>query len=284
MKNIIVIPNPKKDKKLAVTVKLLKKLRELSLVPYVDASFSEELSKYSEIYDEIPDFADLIMVVGGDGSVIEASHHAIEHNIPMLGINLGKVGYLSEVEPDNLSVLDMLVSGGYRIEEKLLLALECKNGDHIHKSGHLAVNDVVVSHNDFLGIADFKVENSHGDCVKYRADGIIVSTPAGSTAYSLSAGGPIISHNLESIIVTPVCPHSFFNRSIIFGSQECLKITNVGESDLNVSIDGRYFTVLKKADYCRVFAADSRIKMITFANDNMFSTLFRKMRILEDIK
>lgn len=284
MKNVIVIPNPKKDKKLSVTVMLLKKLRELELVPYVDERFSEELSKYSEIYTELPGFADLIMVVGGDGSVIEASRHAVELNIPIIGINLGKVGYLSEVEPDNLSVLDGLVSSEYRIEEKLLLAIECKNGDHVHVSERLAVNDVVVSHNDFLGIADFRVENSHGDCVKYRADGIIVSTPAGSTAYSLSAGGPIISHNLESIIVTPVCPHSFFNRSIIFGAEERLKITNIGDSDLNISVDGRYFSVLKKNDFCRVIASDKRVKMITFAKNNMFSTLFRKMRILEDIK
>ena len=155
-------------------------------------------------------------------------------------------------------MLDGLSSENYHIEERLLLAVECKNGDFLHMAERFAVNDVVVSHNDFLGIADFRVENSRGDRVKYRADGMIVSTPAGSTAYSLSAGGPIISHNLESIIVTPVCPHSFFNRSIIFSAGEKLKITNVGESDLNVSIDGRYFSVLKKNDYCSIFAAERR--------------------------
>ncbi len=284
MKNIVIIPNPKKDKELAVTKKVVEKILSLGLLPLVDRAHEGALLAEAEFYDAFPEKAQLIIVIGGDGSVIEASRYAIERDIPILGVNLGKVGYLSEVEPDGLSALDRLVNGEYRTEEKMLLSVVCKADGELKVSDRLAVNDVVISHNDFLGIADFRVENSHGDRVKYRADGIIVSTPAGSTAYSLSAGGPIISHDLESIIVTPVCPHSFFNRSIIFGSSEKLKITNVGDSDLNISVDGRYFSVLKKNDYCTVFAAQKRVKMVTFAKDNMFSTLFRKMRILEDIK
>lgn len=284
MRNIVVIPNPKKDTNFSVSLKLTEKLHSLGLEVYMDEDFSGKFQSFVRYFEELPSEADAITVVGGDGSVIDASRYAIERDIPIVGINLGKVGYLSEVEPDNLSVLNGLVSGEYHIEERLLLSVECKNGDFLHTAERLAVNDVVVTHNDFFGIADFKVENFRGDCVKYRADGIIVSTPAGSTAYSLSAGGPIISHNLESIIVTPVCPHSFFNRSIIFGAQEVLKITNIGDSDLNVSIDGRYFSVLKKNDYCSVSSSEKRVKMLTFERDNMFSTLFRKMRILEDVK
>ena len=284
MKNVVVIPNPSKDRNLYISSKLADKLIALGFSVYADASFSGLLPSKVVIYEDFPYDADLIMVVGGDGSVIEASRFAIEYDIPLLGINLGKVGYLSEVEPDNIDVLDGLVTGEYRIEEKMLLSVESNNGGCTHQSERFAVNDVVVSHNEFLGIADFTAENSHGDFVKYRADGLVVATPAGSTAYSLSAGGPIISHNLECVIVTPVCPHSFFNRSIIFGAEECLKITNVGESDLNISVDGRCFSIIKKNDSCKIFAARKRLKMVTFSKDNMFSTLFRKMRILEDIK
>ncbi len=284
MKNIVVIPNPSKDKNLSVSAKLAIKLISLGFSVYADASFSSSLPSEVIAYEEFPSDTELIMVVGGDGSVIEASRYAIEYDVPLLGINLGKVGYLSEVEPDNLDVLEGLVNGEYRIEEKMLLSVESKNGGSTHISERFAVNDVVVSHNDFLGIADFTAENSHGDFVKYRADGLVVATPAGSTAYSLSAGGPIISHNLECVIVTPVCPHSFFNRSIIFGAEECLKITNVGDSDLNISVDGRCFSMMKKNDSCKIFVARKRLKMVTFSKDNMFSTLFRKMRILEDIK
>ena len=283
MKTVVIMPNPKKDEGLNVTVRVAEKLRSLGINVFLDIKYKHCNAVGVEYYEQFPR-ADLIIVIGGDGSVIAASANAVSADIPMLGVNLGKVGYLTEVEPDALYVLDRLVSGEYFVEDKLLLSVECKRGGEIYSTDSLAVNDVVISHNEFLGIADFKVENSLGDCVKYRADGIILATPQGSTAYSLSAGGPIISHDLDSIIVTPVCPHSFFNRSIIFSASERLKVTNDGESDLNVSIDGRLFTVLGKGDECTIYAAERKMKMITFSENNMFSTLFRKMRILEDIK
>ena len=283
MRTVVIIPNLKKDSSLTVTEKVAKKLRSLGMRVLLDEKYKEYSITGVEYYNDLP-AADLIVVIGGDGSVIAASAYAVSADIPILGVNLGKVGYLTEVEPDALSVLDGLVKGEYFVEDKLLLSVECKRGGEIYTTDSLAVNDVVISHNEFLGIADFKVENSLGDCVKYRADGIILATPQGSTAYSLSAGGPIISHDLDSIIVTPVCPHSFFNRSIVFSANERLKVTNDGESDLNVSIDGRLFTVLNKGDECTIYAAERKMKMITFSKNNMFSTLFRKMRILEDIK
>ena len=283
MKTVVIIPNPKKDTGLNVTARVAEKLLSIGMRVFLNLEYKGCATAGVEYYEQLPK-ADLIIVIGGDGSVIAASANAVSADIPILGVNLGKVGYLTEVEPDALSVLDRLVSGEYFVEDKLLLSIECKRGGEIFSTESLAVNDVVISHNEFLGIADFKVENSLGDCVKYRADGIILATPQGSTAYSLSAGGPVISHDLDSIIVTPVCPHSFFNRSIIFSANERLKVTNGGESDLNVSIDGRLFTVLKKGDECTVYAAERKMKMITFSENNMFSTLFRKMRILEDIK
>ena len=283
MKTVVIMPNPKKDEGLFVTAKVAEKLLSIGMRVFLNSEYNSLATAGVEYYDDLPK-ADLIIVIGGDGSVIAASAYAVSADIPILGVNLGKVGYLTEVEPDALFVLDRLVSGEYFVEDKLLLSVEYKRGGEIISTESLAVNDVVISHNEFLGIADFKVENSLGDCVKYRADGIILATPQGSTAYSLSAGGPIISHDLDSIIVTPVCPHSFFNRSIIFSANERLKVTNDGESDLNVSIDGRLFTVLGKGDECTVYAAERKMKMITFSENNMFSTLFRKMRILEDIK
>lgn len=283
MKTVVIMPNPKKDEGLFVTAKVAEKLLSIGMRVFLNSEYNSLATAGVEYYDDLPK-ADLIIVIGGDGSVIAASAYAVSADIPILGVNLGKVGYLTEVEPDALFALDRLVSGEYFVEDKLLLSVEYKRGGEIISTESLAVNDVVISHNEFLGIADFKVENSLGDCVKYRADGIILATPQGSTAYSLSAGGPIISHDLDSIIVTPVCPHSFFNRSIIFSANERLKVTNDGESDLNVSIDGRLFTVLGKGDECTVYAAERKMKMITFSENNMFSTLFRKMRILEDIK
>lgn len=283
MKHIVIIPNPKKDRDFSVTKNLAKKLISFDAEVYIEKKYGEAFDLSVVLYDEFPEAAEAIIVVGGDGSVLDASVTAIENDIPLLAVNLGKVGYLSEVEPDNLDILSCLFSGNYIIEEKMLLSVTHLSLGLAHKAERLAVNDVIVSHDNFLGIADFILENGVGDCVKYRADGMILSTPAGSTAYNLSAGGPIVSHDIDSIVATPICPHSFFNRSIIFKATENIKLRNVSDTVLNISIDGRYFTNLSNNDECIIKMADKKLKMITFSENNMFSTLFKKMKILEDI-
>jgi len=284
MKNVVIIPNPTKDPQFSVTKNLVKKLISLGITVYIDEKFSDGFSGEVAFYDKIPASAELIIVVGGDGSILDASVTAIEEDIPILGVNLGKVGYLSEVEPDNLDILSGLVCGDYKIQEKMLLSVVYKSAETETQAVRLAVNDVIVSHDTFVGIADFILENSVGDCVKYRADGLILSTPAGSTAYSLSAGGPIVSHDIDSITATPICPHSFFNRSIIFKSTEKIKLKNTSNTPLNVSVDGRYFHSVARDEECVIKMADKKLRVLTFSENSMFSTLFKKMRILEDIK
>ncbi len=284
MKNIAIIPNPTKDEGLSVTKALSEKLLDLGAEVYIDKKYANFVDSRLNSYDDMPNDVELIIVVGGDGSMLDASVIAIKNNVPMLGVNLGKVGYLSEVEPDNLDILSRILSGNYTIEEKMLLSVTHMSFGAVHKAERLAVNDVIISHDTFLGIADFVLENGSGDSVRYRADGMILSTPAGSTAYSLSAGGPIVSHDIDSIVATPICPHSFFNRSIIFKANENIKLKNTSNTVLNISIDGRYFTSLSNTDECTVKMAEKKLKVLTFCESNMFSTLFKKMRILEDIK
>lgn len=285
MKKAVIIPNPKKDAELHVSTILTEKLFKIGIVPYIDSVYGSYLAPYGAVvYSEFPKDADLIIVVGGDGSVIDASKYAVLYDIPILGVNLGKVGYLSEVEPDNLDILDRLLSGDYIVVEKLLLLAEHRSENRNVSCEHLAVNDVVISHDDYLGIADFTLENDLGDRVKYRADSVIISTPAGSTAYSLSAGGPIVAHNVNAMLVTPVCPHSFFNRSIIFDVSESLTVRNICDQNLKISVDGRIFATMANGESCIIRSSEKKMKMITFSENNMFSTLFKKMRILEDIK
>lgn len=281
MKKITIIPNSNKDTELKVTKQLTAILIASGMTVSVDSSCGLNISGV-QLYDKFPSDTELIIVVGGDGSVIDASCHAIEHDVPLIGVNLGKVGYLTEVSPTNLALFERLARGEYKIEEKLLLCAELDTGCEKIGSVRLAVNDVVISHSDFFGICDFRMENSRGDGVKYRADGLIVSTPSGSTAYSLSAGGPVVSHDVHSITVTPICPHSFFNRSIIFNDDEKITVTNEGADDLNISVDGRFFANLQKGGKCSVSASDKRMKFLTFSESDMFSSLFQKMRIMEE--
>lgn len=284
MKHIVIMPNPKKDKSFAVTKTLASKLLFFGGEVYIDQKFGDTFDDSVKRYTDFPENAELIIVVGGDGSILDASVTALKNDIPLLGVNLGKVGYLSEVEPDNLDILYRLFLGQYTIEEKMLLEASHVSLGTVEKADRLAVNDVIVSHDTFLGIAEFTLENSVGDGVKYRADGLILSTPAGSTAYSLSAGGPIVSHDINSIVATPICPHSFFNRSIIFKSTEEIKLKNKSDTVLNVSVDGRFFANIAYGEECIIKMAERKLKILTFCENNMFSTLFRKMRILEDIK
>ena len=185
---------------------------------------------------------------------------------------------------DELDLLLKLTKGEYVISDKMLLEIQIFKNGICEKAERLAVNDVIISHSEYLGIADICLENSMEEAVKYRADAVILATPAGSTAYALSSGGPIISHNLDSITATPVSPHSFFNRSIVYGADEELKISNIGNTLLKVSIDGRLFDSLGNGDYCIVKKSKKRFKMLTFSKNSMFTTLFNKLKILSNIE
>ena len=281
MKKYILVPNPQKDIGLTVTKRIAEKLNSLGCTVY-----SERLCELEgcgvTMFDTPPSDAEMIIVIGGDGSVIDASRLAIALDIPLLGVNLGKVGYLTEAEPDNLELYERLVDGDYTVENKLLLVTEHTSSGRVSVCERLAVNDVVISQDGYFGIASFRVENSRGECVSYRGNGIIIATPVGSTAYSLSAGGPIIAHNLDSITVTPVCPHSFFNRSIVYEPTEVIKVENTGELSLNISIDGRNFMTLNTSEMCRIYSSEHKLKMITFKTNNMFSALFDKIKGNED--
>ena len=281
MKKIILIPNSNKDDGLSVTKNVIKKLISLDFGVLVSKDFLQ-LEKYGvSVYDGEPTEGDLVLVIGGDGSIIDASRVAIKLDIPLLGINLGRVGYLSEIEAYDIDSLSRLKTKDYSIEYKMLLSVDKYSPEGSHESSKRdAVNDVVISHGEYFGIADFKLENSYGDRIVYRADGLILSTPAGSTAYSLSAGGPVVAHDLDSITVTPVCPHSFFNRSIIYGKNECIKVSNSGESPLNISVDGRFFTNLAKDEWCVVKRSATKLKTLTFSKNNMFSVLFKKIKAI----
>ena len=276
MKKALIIPNPNKDPQLTVTFKVQKKLESLGVKTYVEEHFIE---KYSHSDTSLGEMFDFIVVVGGDGTVIDAASFAILCDIPLIGVNLGKVGYLSEIEPDSLDQLEHIFDGRASVSERMILTIDSEFFDKNHK---YAVNDIVISHDTYLGIADIRLEDSVGNSIKYRSDGVILSTPQGSTAYSLSAGGPIVAYDVDSIIATPVCAHSFFNRSVVFNAGEHIKVTNVSSDSLNISVDGRFAGSLPSGKSCTVSMANNKLKMLTLTKNSMFSNLFKKMKMLED--
>lgn len=282
MKNIVIMPNPSKDKDFNITCRVCELLISSGADVYIDEKYGD-IANGAISYSTFPRQAELIVVVGGDGSMIDASVSGVEFDIPLLGVNLGKVGYLSEVEPDDIGVLCGLFNNEYYIDKKMLLEVEYIGTHKREVSERLAVNDIVISHDNYFGIADFKVSTGHGG-MKYRADGIVISTPAGSTAYSFSAGGPVVSHDVNAVLLTPICAHSFFNRSLLFGSKEKINIKNTGTQDLIISVDGRPFHNLSPDEECGIGVSTKQLKILSFKKNTMFSALFRKMKTMEDVQ
>ena len=282
MNTFVIHPNPRKDTDLSVSRAVVRELTSHGGRVYAARSIAAELDG-TVPYDTFPTDAQLILVVGGDGSVIDASCLAVAHGVPLLGINLGKIGYLSEVEPSDIGVLSHLLDDTYTTDEQMLLSVACELDGQTCACDRLALNDIIVSHTDTCGMAELTVSDSSGDTVRYRADGLIVSTPAGSTAYSLSAGGPVVARDIPAIILTPVCAHSLFQRSILFSASACITVKNTGEAPLDVLVDGRPFMQLPVGEVCHVRVAEKRLRMLRLAHKGVFSTLFQKIRTIETI-
>jgi len=162
--------------------------------------------------EQLYELADIIVVIGGDGTIIHSAKKAAEFSKPVLGINAGRVGYLAGLEGNELGKLKNLLSGDYSIKSRMLLSVQ------IGEKEYLSLNDAVISKGPVSRMIDITVK-LHGECISYRADGLIAATPVGSTAYSLSAGGPIVDPDLDSIILTPICPQSLYARPILIASK-----------------------------------------------------------------
>lgn len=280
MKRIALLPNPKKDPTLAVTKKIADRLLSHGAALCLPPEYRDAFPQFAS--EDFPCRPDLILVIGGDGSILDASVDAIAAGVPVLGVNLGRLGYLAELDPDRLEQLDRLFTDDFTVREEMLLSVSILREGKEIPSLRYAVNEVFASHDSAVGLATLRLRTKGGETVSYRADGLIFSTPIGSTAYSLSAGGPIVAHSVPSVTVTPVCPHSFFNRSIVFSPEEALYLS-AGTAPLGLSVDGRPFDTLYPGETCVIRRADRTLKLLTFSENDTFSALFAKMRKMEEI-
>ena len=284
MEKIILIPNPYKDKGYRIARRVIYHLRQKGAEVYVSEEHKSLVWDEAQTYSTPPKDAALCIVMGGDGSVLDAAPLAIELNIPLLGVNLGRLGYLSTLEPDRLSLLDRLFNGKFKVKDNMLLsaAVHKANGNEL-KINRLSVNDIVICHDQNFGLADISLLDNAGNTINYRADGMIVATPAGSSAYSLSAGGPLVESGVDAFCVTPICSHSFFNRSILFSASTSITLKNNSErgQELALLIDGRICEKLLPGDEAQITVSKSKLKMIYFSDNGMLNTLWRKMEAAE---
>ena len=218
---------------------------------------------------DIQEKADMAIVLGGDGTVIAAAKKIADKEIPILGVNLGTLGFLTEIEkPKIYPALDAVMSGKYTIEKRMALSAQ------MQKTGEtfFAVNEIVAGKRDFGRMVTTSV----------WVDGVLIATPTGSTAYNLSAGGPILSPTMEAVVITPICPHSFNKRSVVVSSQAeiCVKVEKTRESyvdEASVRCDGEVCAAIETGDVIRIQKAELPFNMVCVGEIGFYQKMRSKL-------
>ena len=213
---------------------------------------------------ELPALADLMIAVGGDGTMLYAGSLAWQNDVPLLGINRGRLGFLADVTPDEmLTSVDHILNGEYSIESRLLLLAELQREDGTVESG-IAFNDVVLQRRETGRMVDFETSVAGQFVNTHSGDGLIVATPTGSTAYALSCGGPIIEPQLDAVVVVPICPHTLTDRPIVIAANQQIEVRLLQREDTGAgfAVDGRSVGAITPGDVLTISAADKRIRLI----------------------
>lgn len=278
---IAVIPNLSKKNADVYTSKVIKKIfslnAEVLMLSDKQKFFNDRKIKYYSNIGNLILNCDIVITIGGDGTIIHKAKHAARFSKPILGINLGKIGFVAGLEPTEIDKLEQLIKGEYTVEKRMMLSVNVKKGETTRK--FYALNDVVITKGVYSGLVNLNVTLNNDEITKYVADGIILATPTGSTAYSLSAGGPVIEPSMKCILLTPICQHSMFSRPVIFGENSKINITaKTREKDESVlSIDGGRPIIISDRDLVSVEAAKMTVSLIKLKNQNFYKVLNSKL-------
>lgn len=227
---------------------------------------------------DLPGQVDVIVVLGGDGTLLSVARAVGDLGVPILGVNLGGLGFLTATTLDEMTAaLEALVDGRMIIEERMMLAARVRRSGAAGNE-FLALNDVVIMKSAMSRIIDLRVAVDGELATAYRADGLIISTPTGSTAYSLSAGGPILFPTMDALVLTPIASHTLTNRPIVLPGIQRIEVTLLTNQDVMLTVDGQVGFGLRERDSVEVARAASRIRLIRFAHKHFFSVLRTKLK------
>lgn len=220
---------------------------------------------------------DLSIAVGGDGTTLQVAKTAAILGKSTLGINAGRLGFMSGIEKNELHLLKCLATGEYSIDNRMMLDVQFNIGDETYSS--VCLNDAVISRGDLARLIDINVECDGRPVTNSRADGMIVSTPTGSTAYSMAAGGPVLSPDNSCFVVTPICPHSLVNRSIVFSSEKeiCITASNDKNNNAVLTIDGVDAYKIDSKSVIRISKSSHIARLIKIKPDNFYEILNAKI-------
>ena len=228
--------------------------------------------------EEIYKVADVIITIGGDGTIIRYAKAAAKYNKPVLGINAGRMGYLANLEQNELGLIPKLKDRNYFTERRMMLSVSVvENGQTVGE--YTALNDAVITSGFISRIIDVSA-NVAGDSISYRADGIIISTPTGSTAYSMSAGGPIIDPLMQSMCITPICSHSLAAKPILMSANSTIKLKAFSKkrTEIFLTVDGRKVCSVKPYTEIYIKKSPEFVQLIRLNNRSFYKTLSYKFK------
>ena len=276
MNKFLIVANTDKDINLSLSNKISRYLSDRQATSVI---VSDVVEHYDDMHikEEYMDGVQAVIVLGGDGTMLRAAHSIGEHNVPLMGIKLGTLGFLTEVEESNVfKALDRLLVDDFSIEKRMMIVGTVKDNQY-----H-SLNDIVITRAGFSRIIGLNIYVNEQLLDTYEADGVIVATPTGSTGYNLSAGGPIVSPKSKVIVVTPISPHSLTTKSVVFDSSDEIKIEIVKkrktqETEAIVSFDGDNSMELSAGDIVYAKLSTREISLIKMYDVNFYSVLRDKI-------
>jgi len=281
IKNIGIIAKKSHPQVREILTQVIDDLKEKDLKILIEKDFDYNLQNITRVErGDIPGKSDMIIVFGGDGTLLSVSRLDKFDDIPILAVNLGDLGFITEIRLDEIKdVIDRVLAGDYDVEKRMMFDVQLirKSNDKIET--FIALNDVVVNKGAVSRMIDLDTYVNEMFLNSYKADGLIISTPTGSTGYSLSAGGPIIYPSLKVIAIIPICPHTLTNRPIILDDEKEIMVTlRSGDDDVYLTMDGQVGVVMKIGDQVKVCKSHKNITLIKSPFRNYFEVLKEKLK------
>ena len=280
-RNIGIISRPRRSNLSEVVPPLLVWLEARGIHVVYDQETATSLAEPSEgrSREQVAAASDLLLVLGGDGTLLAAARVAAPRDIPILPINMGSLGFLTSFRLEELyPALEDILAGRLTISERVMLHAELQRGDKILDK-QTVVNEVVINKGALARMIELELSIDRDFVCRYRADGLIVASPTGSTAYSLSAGGPIVHPAVESFIITPICPHTLSDRPVVVSDTSIIEVKlSAGTESVFLTLDGQKGIPLQATDRVRVSRAQQLLKLIQTPNKSYFEILRNKLK------
>lgn len=282
-KRVILCPNPYRDSELKVCKQSRDMLEGLGMqtsvcLPFQREGYGEELGIPMRLLQQEIRSADLLIAFGGDGTILHLARTVALHSVPVLGVNLGSLGFMSELEVNELDRLRDLAEGRFTVESRMMLdASVLREGRQVYSN--IALNDAVISKGSIARVVRLDIFTEEGRLTRVGGDGIIVSTPTGSTGYSMAAGGPIVEPTAKNLLLTPICPHSTRSSSYVLSPDHVITVeaADANRKFVYLSVDGGKAFSLKNGDQVRVSTSKYTTKLVRLSKKSFCEILDKKM-------